>query len=253
MKRHLPNMLTLLNLALGTTAIVLTLEGQWRSGVILLLAAGVLDFLDGWVARLLGAYSETGRQLDSLADMVTFGVVPALFIYTIFQRLFIPPDGTGYSPSPILQWIILGSVLLVPVLSAIRLARFTTREDAGPFFSGLPTPAHALFWTGLFWQIMQGGLIFGNRMNIFFMWAIMVLMAIYMILPVPMISLKFEHFRWKGNQYRYLLIILAGVILVLTGIPGLTLVILTYILLSLLNFFLRSRVTSKDILNNHHP
>ena len=87
MKRHLPNLLTLMNLACGTAAIVLTLEGQWQWGVYLVLIAALFDFLDGLAARLLNAYSETGKQLDSLADLVTFGVVPAVFIYTLFKYL----------------------------------------------------------------------------------------------------------------------------------------------------------------------
>jgi len=243
MKRHIPNLLTLLNLTCGTTSVVFTLEGQWQLGVYLLLAASLLDFLDGLLARLLRAYSDTGKQLDSLADMVTFGVVPAVFIYSIFLRLFTDPAKGVFSPAPLLQWIILGSVLIVPVLSAIRLARFNIQDLGGSWFFGLPTPAHALFWTGLFWQFMKEGLIYGSSVNIFFMWAIMLLMAFYMILPVPMFSMKFDHFRLRGNLFRYLLVLFAGVILVLTGLSGLSLVVLTYILLSLLNLFLRSRVT----------
>ena len=233
MKRHLPNLLTLLNLAAGTIAIVLTLEGNWIPAVYLLLTAAVFDFLDGLVARLLNAYSETGRQLDSLADVVSFGVLPAVFIYTIFMHQF----------NGLLQWIILGSILIVPLFSAIRLARFNVWEDKDPFFHGLPTPAHALFWTGLFWQFIHGGLLYGKPVTIFFLWAIMIIMAFQMILPVPMITLKFEHFSLRGNLVRYLLIVISAIILILTGVAGLSLVVLTYILLSLLNLLLQRRVS----------
>ena len=85
MRRHIPNLFTLLNLACGTAAIVLTLEGQWTWAVYLVLVASLFDFLDGLAARMLKAHSETGKFLDSLADMVTFGVLPAIFIYTIFK------------------------------------------------------------------------------------------------------------------------------------------------------------------------
>ena len=238
MKRHLPNLITLLNLACGTVAIVLTLEGQWRWAVYLVLAAAVFDFLDGFAARLLKAYSEVGKQLDSLADMVSFGVLPAVFIYTIFNNLFQnQPSDTGKFYEQ-LQWVILISVLLVPAFSAIRLARFNTDEDQGRIFYGLPTPAHALFWTGIFWQFMENGYIFGTPMNLFFMWAIMLIMAFYMILPVPMYNLKFEHMRLRGNLIRYLLLFLAVVILIFTGLAGLPLVILVYILLSLLKLLI---------------
>jgi CDP-diacylglycerol--serine O-phosphatidyltransferase len=243
MKKHLPNLLTLLNLACGTIAIVLTLEGQWQWAVYLVLAAALFDFLDGMAARLLKAYSETGKQLDSLADMVTFGILPGIFIYTIFKALFLVQGEERVTSQPALQWVILGSVLLIPAFSAIRLARFNVREPEDSFFQGLPTPAHALFWTGLFWQFMKDGLLFGTALNVFFMWAIMLIMAFHMILPVPMYTLKFEHFRLRGNLIRYLLIVVSGLILLFTGLSGLSLIILTYILLSLLNILLLTKVS----------
>lgn len=243
MRRHIPNLLTLLNLACGTVAIVLTLEGQWQWAVYLVLAASVLDFLDGFAARMLKAYSETGKQLDSLADMVTFGVLPGVFILAIFKSLLRNGAPGASTLHPLLQWIILFSVLLVPLLSAVRLARFNVTVPGTPFFRGLPTPAHTLFWTGLFWQFMQDGLLFGTPLNIFFMWAIMLIMAFYLIMPVPMYTLKFEHFRIRGNLIRYLILAAALLILLFTGLPGLSLVILTYILLSLLNLLLQTRVS----------
>ena len=238
MKRHIPNLLTLMNLACGTAGIVLTLEGQWRWAVYLILAASLFDFLDGFAAQLLNAYSKTGKQLDSLADMVTFGVLPAVFIYTIFKSV-----STGNGGGGTLYWIMLVSVVIVPAFSAIRLARFNTDESDEPFFSGLPTPAHALFWTGIFWQFMQDGLLFGTPLNHFFLWAIMWIMAFHMILPVPMYSLKFKDFQIRGNLIRYLILVSAVIILLLTGLAGLSLVILTYILLSLLNLLLQTRVS----------
>ena len=243
MKRHIPNLITLLNLACGTAAIILTLEGQWRWGVYLILAASVFDFLDGFTARLLKAYSETGKQLDSLADMISFGIVPAVFIYTIFKGLFQNQPVESGSFYDHLQWVVLISVLLVPVFSAIRLARFNAEPDQGAFFFGLPTPAHALFWTGIFWQFMNQGSIYGTPLNLFFIWAIMLIMAFHMIVPVPMYSLKFEHMRLRGNLVRYLLLLLAVVILIILGLGGLPLVILVYILLSLLNLLLARRVS----------
>lgn len=244
MKRHLPNLITLLNLASGCVAIVLTLEGQWRWAVYLVLAASLFDFLDGFTARMLKAHSAIGKQLDSLADMVSFGVLPAVFIYTLFKELFrnLPEDAGMFYQQ--MQWVILVSVLLVPACSAIRLARFNSEEDHGSFFYGLPTPAHTLFWTGIFWQIMQSGTLFGTPMNLFFMWTIMLIMAFHMILPIPMYSLKFENFRLQGNLIRYLLLFMALIILIFAGLGGLSLVILVYILLSLLNLLLARRVST---------
>ena len=241
MKKHIPNLITLLNLGCGTVAIVFALEGQWQWAVYLLLIAAGFDFLDGLSARLLNAYSETGKQLDSLADMVTFGVLPALFIYTIFKQQFLVSGTEGFPQ--MIQWLMLFSVVVVPAFSAIRLARFNVREQGGSFFNGLPTPAHALFWTGIYWQFMRDGLLFGTALNLFFLWAIMLIMAFHMILPVPMYTLKFEHFRVRGNLIRYLILLVSVVILVITGLSGLSLVILAYILLSLLNLLLQTRVS----------
>ena len=241
MKKHIPNLITLLNLGCGTVAIVFALEGQWQWAVYLLLIAAGFDFLDGLAARLLNAYSETGKQLDSLADMVTFGVLPALFIYTIFKQQFLVSGTEGFPQ--MIQWLMLFSVVVVPAFSAIRLARFNVREQGGSFFNGLPTPAHALFWTGIYWQFMRDGLLFGTALNLFFLWAIMLIMAFHMILPVPMYTLKFEHFRVRGNLIRYLILLVSVVILVITGLSGLSLVILAYILLSLLNLLLQTRVS----------
>ncbi len=109
MRKQIPNLITLMNLACGTVAIVLTLEGQWQWAVYLILAASLFDFLDGFAARLLNAYSKTGKQLDSLADMVTFGVLPAVFIYTIFKSVSSGNGGGGT-----LYWIMLISVVIVP-------------------------------------------------------------------------------------------------------------------------------------------
>jgi CDP-diacylglycerol--serine O-phosphatidyltransferase len=244
-KKHIPNLLTLLNLACGTASVVLTLEGHWRLAVYLVLAASLLDFLDGLSARLLKAYSDTGKMLDSLADMVTFGVVPGLFVYTIFKALFLNQAAEPVKIWSPMQWIILVSVLLIPVFSAIRLARFNLLPPGKTsFFLGLPTPAHALFWTGLYWMFMRDGLLFGTPLNIYFLWAIMLVMAFHMILPVPMLTLKFENFRFKGNEMRYVVILVVALILLFTGLPGLTLAILAYILLSLLNLLVLRRVSS---------
>jgi CDP-diacylglycerol---serine O-phosphatidyltransferase len=242
MKKHIPNLFTLLNLSCGTIAIVLAIEGQWQWSVYLLLGASLFDFMDGMAARLLNAVSETGKQLDSLADMVSFGVLPAIFIYAIFKQQLFVADTILYPQT--LQWLMLISIVMVPALSAIRLARFNLEETDASFFYGLPTPAHAMFWTGLYWQFMGEGLLFGTQVNLYFLWAIMLIMALHMILPVPMYSLKFKHLRIKGNLIRYVLLVIAVVILSFTGLPGITLVILSYILLSLLNLLLQQGVSN---------
>ena len=235
--KQIPNFLTLLNLACGSLAMVFVMKGQWQVAAGLLLAAAVLDFSDGGVARLLKAQSELGKQLDSLADMVSFGLLPAFFIYKILEQQ-LPVDGGGLIPPP---WLVYAPLVLVPALAALRLGRFNLAEGGGDFFEGLPTPAHALFWAGLYAQYMSEGLLFGQDLHFWFLFAIMALMAMHMVIPVPMYSLKFKHLRLRGNLIRYLLILLGIVLLVFLGLPGLSLVILCYILLSLLNILLQRR------------
>ena len=237
MKKHIPNFLTLLNLVCGTTAIVFSIEGNWRWAVFLILVAALFDFLDGLAARLLKAYSDVGKQLDSLADMVTFGVLPAIMLYLIYQQLFIG-DLHGIFEKPFMQLIILLTVLIIPAFSAIRLARFNTAESNGSYFFGLATPAHALFWTGIYWQIMKEDQLFQHEISVWFIWIIHILLAFQMILPIPMFSLKFESFALRGNVVRYFFLLLSLVIIAIAGIPGLPLIVLIYILLSLINLLL---------------
>ncbi|MBN1132841.1 MAG: CDP-alcohol phosphatidyltransferase family protein [Bacteroidales bacterium] len=232
MRRHVPNILTLFNLFCGTAAIVFTVEGNWRWAVYLILAASLFDFLDGLAARWLRAHSETGKYLDSLSDMVTFGVLPAVMIYMIYRHMFVL-DAEGLAGRQAVQWFILASVMVVPAFSAIRLARYNLQEEGENIFSGLATPAHALFWTGIYWEIMKEGLLFQHDSSVWFIWVVQIIMAIHMILPVPMFSLKFEHFRLKGNGIRYLFLLISLIILIVAWIPGLTLIILVYMLLSL--------------------
>ena len=237
MIKHLPNALTLLNLMCGTTAIVFSIEGNWRAAVFLILLAALFDFFDGLAARLLKAYSDIGKQLDSLADMVSFGVLPAIMLYLIYQQLFIG-DLQGVFAKPFLQWIVLATVLIIPAFSAIRLARFNTAEGEGTDFLGLATPAHALFWTGIYWQIMKSEQLFQHDIAVWFIWIIHILLAFQMIIPIPMFSLKFESYVIKGNIVRYFFLIISIVILAVAGISGLPLIIIIYILLSLINLLL---------------
>ncbi len=238
MKKHIPNTITLLNLLAGCVAIVMILEDQPRVAVYLVLAAALFDFLDGTAARKLDAYSRTGKVLDSLADMVSFGVVPALFVYKIFLLQLETVDPGSVCAQPWVAPVIQLSPLLIPALAAIRLARFSVHETRAEHFSGLPVPAHTLFWTGIFYEILTTGALYGQTVYIWFTWVILVMFSVMMIIPLPMISLKFHHFRFRGNRYRYIILAVGLAILLVVQLPGLPLVILTYILLSLFRIVL---------------
>ncbi|MEL6152662.1 MAG: CDP-diacylglycerol--serine O-phosphatidyltransferase, partial [Bacteroidota bacterium] len=140
MKQHLPNLLTLLNLASGSLGTILALKGHLTLAALCIWIGGVLDFLDGWMARMLRAYSPLGQQLDSLADLVTFGLLPAHIMYALIDQ---------YTPS---TYVPLFS-LLIPIFSALRLARFNIDPTQRNEFRGLPTPAAGLFVSTLPWII----------------------------------------------------------------------------------------------------
>lgn len=238
MKKQIPNFITLCNLMAGSIAIIMILDDKPGIAIVLVLAAAVFDFLDGMTARLLNATSEIGKQLDSLADIVSFGLVPAAFIYKIlqFQMDVLPGDSVWNTPAVSMMAFIL--VLIVPVFSAIRLARFNIQKDGDDSFLGLPTPAHALFWTGIYYDMIINGSFYGKDVSIWFILIVMLVLAAMMITPLKMISLKFKTLSLKPNLFSYLILIAGLIFILFLMIPGLSLLIVTYILLSLVRIIL---------------
>jgi CDP-diacylglycerol--serine O-phosphatidyltransferase len=237
MKKHIPNILTLLNLVSGSLALYMVLHGQSSAAIWFFAASVFFDFADGMAARLLKATSEIGKQLDSLADLVSFGLVPAAMIFMILQQIVAPGSDVLTGGISNAHKAILFTVLFVPALAALRLARFNTLPSTD-YFIGLPTPAFALFWTGIYYDFTLHQSFFGQQINAWFVWGVMLLMALLMIVPLPMLALKFKDFKLFPNFAKYMLLVLSALILIFTGIPGLPLVVLTYILLSLVRILL---------------
>ncbi len=237
MKKHIPNLLTLLNLASGTIGIYLVIGGNPKMALYFLFAAFIFDFADGFFARLLKAGSEIGKQLDSLADIVSFGLFSAAMIFSIIKIVLLPSGDQEISNLSFMEKLLLGSVAIVPVFAAIRLAKFNLQEDTS-FFLGLPVPAFALFWAGIYYDMNFNQGFFGKELNLWFSLAVMLVTSILMIVPLPMLSFKFSNLKLRENSARYLLILASIVIISLTGIPGLPIVILTYILLSLVRILI---------------
>lgn len=207
--RHLPNALTCCNLLCGVLGILFIkeIEPIWFIGL-----ACVFDFLDGFVARLLKVSSPIGKELDSLADMVTFGVLPSLYWFYLIE-------------DDKLRFV----ALLIAVCSAIRLAKFNVDERQVDGFIGVPTPANALF-LGTFpflytdFQVPQGAAI-----------AITLLFSFLMVSPLGMFSLKFKRFGWKGNELRFTFLIGAVLLIGIFQVAGVALAIILYILASLIS------------------
>lgn len=209
MKKHIPNLLTSSNLATGCVGIYYVLLVNSSSAIYFVAIAAFFDFLDGFAARLLKVQSPIGKQLDSLADLVSFGVLPSFFIFTEFGSL----NG--------IQWVI----LLIPVCSAFRLAKFNLDETQADSFLGLPTPANALMLTSLVFLAFE----FGHLLLI----ALCLSSSFLLVAPVRLIALKFRSFQWKGNEGRWVLLVVEGCLLVIFQHSFIPFLIPVYIIVSI--------------------
>ncbi len=182
MIKHIPNTLTCLNLAIGCVGIYYTLSVGEPEAFYFVLAAGLLDFLDGFAARLLKVRSEVGKQLDSLADLISFGLLPSFFMLQLLQ------ERSEYF------WI----AILIAVFSAIRLAIFnidTTQTDS---FKGLPTPANAIMLTSIIFVPFE--------LYEYTLLSISLFSSLMLVSPVRLLALKFSSFTWRNNEVRWMLI-----------------------------------------------
>ena len=249
MIKQLPNFFTLLNLFFGCLAIVCGLqssiilsvrpEGQlyfdvpekiWMASLFIGLAA-VVDFLDGFLARALHADSGMGKQLDSLADLVSFGVAPSLLVYH-FLRL-----GWAHEPSAMqLDSLLLWPAFFLPLAAAWRLARFNLQQSSLVVFTGLPVPATGLFFASLplvYWNVDQEWIV-SLLLNVYFLYALIALFCFLMVSRIPLLTLKFTSFAWSANRARYILIVSCIVSVLFLQWLALPLLIILYVILSLL-------------------
>lgn len=247
--KQIPNLFTLLNLLLGCIAIIFILqtnetivymdrEGFLQVnlpekiviGSLLIFGAAIIDFLDGFVARLFKATSAMGKQLDSLADVVSFGVAPGLIIYQLLRISFSQQqDGLQIS------LVMLLPALIIPCAAAWRLAKFNLDDSQQFHFKGLPTPAAGLFIASLpliiFYQIM--GLQF-FLINKWILYVIILLLCFLMVSNIPMASLKFRDLSLKNNLPKIILLVIGIVTAILYSWLAVPLVLLCYIALSLI-------------------
>lgn len=247
--KQIPNLFTLLNLIFGCFAIVFILQngiaitgnedGQtwidipekiWYASLFIGLAA-VVDFLDGFVARLFNATSAMGKQLDSLADIVSFGVAPGLIIYQ-FLRFSIARDSNSLDTSII--W--LAPAFVLPCAAAWRLARFNTDKDQQEIFKGMPVPAAGIFVAALpliYWNVNEAQ-VQNLLLNKWMLYGIVAVLSWLMISSLPLMALKFKDFGIKNNWPKFLLIIIAVVLFVLLKWLAIPFTVLAYVLISLL-------------------
>lgn len=228
MKKHIPNSVTCLNLFSGCLGIVFAFQGNliWASYAIVI--AAVFDFFDGMLARLLKAYSDIGKELDSLADMVSFGVLPSVIIYQLFA---LSPQ-TDYGA----KWLSF-SAFIIAVFSALRLAKFNIDTRQSENFIGLPTPANALLIASFPLIIAERNTYFADFiLNQWFLAIFSFIMSMLLVAEVPLISLKFKSLKFQENLLRYILIISSVLLLLFLKFEAVPVIILIYFLISLIQF-----------------
>jgi CDP-diacylglycerol---serine O-phosphatidyltransferase len=232
--KRIPNFITSLNLAAGFLSIIATSNGDTVEASWLILAALIFDFLDGFSARLLKAYSETGKELDSLADVVSFGVAPAFIIYKLLVPLvrdLVPP--VSGAPAAF-GTVILFIPVLMPVCAALRLAKFNLDATQAKSFKGLPTPANA---TAIISVVIASQFSSAHLLNSFIkspgaLLVYTVILSLLMVTCLPLLSLKFENLKLKGNEGRYMFIGLVLLSFIVFGMAAFLLIIPFYIIAS---------------------
>ncbi|MCF6333304.1 MAG: CDP-diacylglycerol--serine O-phosphatidyltransferase [Draconibacterium sp.] len=241
---QIPNFITSLNIVMGTLATFFAIDGHLIWAGVFICMASIFDFLDGFTARLLNAYSEVGKQLDSLADVVSFGIAPGAILFTLLEFSLFGKNQLIYEISANwYQWLILFSAFLIPVFGAIRLARFNVDTSDEPFFRGLPIPVNGLFWAslGLMLELPK----YQEVLQVLYSTKNLLMMGIFfsgmMVIPLPMFSLKPKSFRWNENWYRYIFLIIALLLIAVFNIYGMVLTIFAYIILNVLFYLLKVR------------
>lgn len=233
--RHIPNTITSLNLFSGCVAIVMAFEGHLVWASFLIGIAAVFDFLDGMAARLLKAYSPMGKELDSLADMVSFGVVPAVILYQI-MKLSLGIEHLSCDIS-LKAWFALLLPFVVAVFSGLRLAKFNIDERQTESFIGLPTPANAILIGSLPLILTYSSYqsVHGFILNPWVLIVLALFMSFMLVAEFPMFSLKFKSLDFKKNKLRYIFIILVIVLSVAVQYIAIPFIILLFIVLSAVN------------------
>lgn len=239
---QIPNFITSLNLVSGSVAIFFAIDGHLVWAAIFICVAALFDFLDGFAARVLKAYSDIGKELDSLADIVSFGVAPGAILFTLLEfSLFGKNEPIHEISGKWFEWLILFSAFLLPVFGAIRLARFNTNTSNENFFRGLPIPANGLFWAAM--GLMLQSPKYAEMLPLVYTTKNLVILGIFMsgmmVINMPMFSMKPKSMSFNENWYRYLFLGLSIVLLIVFNIYALAFIIFLYILLNAIFYLLK--------------
>lgn len=221
LKKHIPNTITCCNLISGCIATYWAFQDNYELALLFIVIGAVFDFFDGMSARLLHVSSPIGKELDSLADDITFGFAPSAIVFD-----YLKPE------TELLPFL----VFVMAAFSALRLAKFNLDERQALGFIGLPTPANALFWGSLIvgagdW--LKSAPVISTNLSLIILAGIFISCWL-LIAEIPMFALKFKTWGWKGNEVKYIFLLTSIILLAFLGVSGLAAVIAWYILLSIL-------------------
>ena len=231
--KFLPNAITLLNLFLGCVIILLLIENNIEVKYIFIISliCMILDFLDGYIARKLNVKSEIGLQLDSLADIISFGLVPGIILYNLFLNA--PSSSVGSISSSFIPF----TGFLITLSSAYRLAKFNTLKSNSKYFKGLPTPANTLLIYSFSIISSDNGVISGIILDYNVLVFITIISGFLLVSNLKLLSFKFSSLKFKGNRRRFLLIFISIPLILILGIYAVPLIISIYIIISIITFY----------------
>jgi CDP-diacylglycerol--serine O-phosphatidyltransferase len=229
-KKNIPNFITLLNLTSGLIALYFIFQQNWNLSALFVALGIFFDYLDGFVARSLQAYSKVGLELDSLADMITSGVVPAFTMFFLIKESLIQHQISGKTVD-----LLPFAGLFIALGSAYRLAKFNVDERQTESFIGLPTPANAIFILSLPLIIFTQQIESINQIIFqpYFLIFLSLLSAYILNAEIPLFSLKFKNFTWRNNPEKYILIAVSLLLLIVLRYLAVPFIIIFYILLSI--------------------
>ena len=235
-RKNIPNFITCLNVVSGSLAVLFAIKGELTVSVILIIAAAIFDFFDGMAARLLKAYSPMGKELDSLADMISFGLAPGALMMVMLEYSLFGINVRAEIFSDLSFWEVasISTSLLIPVFSALRLAKFNIDSRQAESFIGLPTPANALFIAALALITVHGRY---DILDTFILQPIVLIlitliMSLLLVSELPMFALKFKNLSWKENKIRFIFLIISAALILIFNIYGIAASIICFILIS---------------------
>ena len=223
MKKHIPNTSTCLNLISGCIATYFAFQGSYMEALLFIVIGAVFDFFDGMTARLLHVSSPIGKELDSLADDITFGFAPSVMVFSFLNSFHIH--------LPLMPFL----AFVIAAFSALRLAKFNLDERQALGFIGLPTPANALFWGSLIVSLNFRTWFEPYQLPEFWLYVVLALIPVscyLLVSEIPMFALKFKTWGWKGNEVKYIFLLTCIPLLLLLQVSGIAVIIAWYVVLS---------------------